>query len=164
MKYSIGIDCGLSGGIVVLNDTCKIELKLVTPVIKGPKNEYNVSEMIKLLKPYTSDAIIGIEKQQAFKQQGVTSTFKTGRGYGLWEGIVAALGASYILVHAKTWQKEILKDVNKLDTKQASALIAHRVFPNESFKATARCTTDHDGLTDACCISLYVYRINKLGR
>lgn len=159
--YYIGIDVGYEGGIVILDENGKIEKKAITPVIRGEKSEYDLPSMITLLTPYAKNSIIGIEKQQSMPAQGVSSVFKLGRGYGLWEGIVATLGTSYVLVHPKTWQKEILKDMDKSDTKQAGAIVCHRVFPTEDFKATAKCRVDHIGLTDACCISLYIYHMNK---
>ena len=161
MEHFCGIDVGLSGGVVILDSSGNMVSKVVTPIIKGPKSLYNIPEMINLLTPYAKNSIIGIEKQQAFSKQGVVSMFNLGRGYGLWEGIVATLGASYVLVHPKTWQKEILKDMDKSDTKQAGAIVCHRVFPTEDFKASDRCRVDHIGLTDATCIALYIYHTNK---
>jgi len=158
--YYIGIDCGFTGGIIVLDDTGNLVEKIITPLIPGKKPMYDVHAMAGILSKY-KDAIVGIEKQQAYPQQGVSSTFKTGRGYGLWEGIVVGLGMSYDIISPKTWQKEVLKDVSKLDTKQAGAVICHRVFPKEDFRASSRCRVDHIGLTDATCIALYVYRTNR---
>jgi hypothetical protein len=161
MSYYIGIDVGYAGAVVILDATGKLVKKDVTPLIKGDKPAYDLQSMIALLVAHKDDGIVGIEKQQSMPAQGVSSTFKLGRGYGLWEGIVATLGMPYELVHPKTWQKEILKDMDKSDTKQAGAVVCHRVFPKENFKASDRCKVDHIGVTDATCIALYVYHKNK---
>ncbi|MFA5790564.1 MAG: hypothetical protein WC976_05860 [Caldisericia bacterium] len=170
MKY-IGIDGGLDGGVVLIESgsaggegpLCKIAGKHITPTIAGKKSkrEYNVPEMVNILKqcPPESSFVI-LEFAQSMPKQGVVSSTKIGRGFGLWEGIIAALGIPYAIVHPRTWQKEMLTDMNKKDTKQASAIIAHRLFPTENFKKSEKCKKDHSGLTDACLLGVYGYKIH----
>lgn len=167
-----GIDCGLDGGIVMIEQlsterNCpltKIVGKYITPTIVGKKSkkEYNVPEMVGILRrcPPENSFVI-LEFAQSMPKQGVSSSAKIGRGFGLWEGIIATLGIPYGIVHPRTWQKDMLKDVNKKDTKQASAIIAHRLFPTENFKATEKCKKDHSGLTDACLMAIYGCKIKS---
>jgi hypothetical protein len=51
----------------------------------------------------------------------------------------------------------MLRDQPHGDTKKASAIIAKRLFPGETFLATERCKKVHDGLTDATLLALYGY-------
>ena len=151
----IGIDCGLSGAITVIEKSKIIE-KIVMPVIKitKTKHDYDIPAIITFLNNYPEANII-IEKTQALPGKGVVQMFKLGRGYGIIIGIVAALKYPYFLVHPKTWQTKMFRDVNKDNTKLASIYVAKRLFPNENFKATSRCKKDHDGLTDSALIAYY---------
>jgi hypothetical protein len=98
---SIGIDPGLSGAVVALGPNEKLSGWYDTPTLavgKGSKRDYDVRAMADCLHDLSMGEAeicrVWIEKQQAFRKQGVTSTFATGRGFGLWEGIVSALGFS----------------------------------------------------------------------
>ena len=42
MNYFTGIDNGLNGGIVVLDEQQRVVKKLVMPVIQGKKKEYDI--------------------------------------------------------------------------------------------------------------------------
>lgn len=162
--YYIGIDNGINGGVVCTDHYDRVIFKYAGPeyIIHGQKTEYDPSEMSDILKQIQKEEIgmVALEKAQAFPGQGVVSQWSIGRGYGLWEGIIVALGLKYVLVHPKTWQKEILKDLNKADTKQASALFAQRMCPDTDWRQTEKCRKIHDGLTDAFCLSVYARRIS----
>lgn len=160
----IGIDNGLDGGIVVIDQSgeagqsIKITNKYLMPTISGKKSkmEYNVPEMSRLLKQFSPEnTFVVLEFAQSMPGQGVASSTKIGMGFGIWQGIIVTLGLPYTIVHPRTWQKHMLVDVNKKDTKQASAIISHRFFPNENFKKSERCKKDHSGWTDACLLSMY---------
>lgn len=165
MKYFIGIDNGINGAVVVIDEDGKVISKYVGPsyTIKGEKTEYDVAEMVDILKEFEWNeiAMVTLERAQAFPGQGVVSMFNIGRGYGLWEGIIKALGLKYTIVHPKTWQKEILKDLNKTDTKQASAIYAQRMGPDVDWRISERGRKIHDGLTDAYCLAEYGKRLTN---
>ena len=154
----IGIDPGLSGAIAWIEKSGKLTI-CKTPVIKNPKGktEYAVSDMVKLLKRFPHATGVTLEKVGAMPGQGVTSMFSMGRGLGLWEGIIVALGLPYVKVAPQTWQKEILRDFKrqKGEAKQASILNAQRMFPTQSFLPTPRCTKIDDNMCDATNLALY---------
>lgn len=167
MNYFIGIDPGLKGGLCLLDENGSVENLLVMPVMKiGTKNTLDIKVIIawfeacKLKGPII---MVALEKQQAMSKQGVTSTFNTGRGFGLLEGIISTLSIPYRVIRAVDWQKEMFKGLPKAKgmTKVHSALIAQQLFPKMSFKASDRCTNLHDGLTDAVLIGEYIRRETK---
>jgi len=132
------------------------------PTLKGKnaKRQYNVQEMVATIKRFPANELIVIlEMSQSMPKQGVSSTFSIGKGFGIWQGILSALGIRFAIVHPKTWQKEVLKDIDRTDTKQASAIVAQRIFPGVVFKATERCKVIHSGLTDAVCMAEYGLRL-----
>jgi len=78
------------------------------------------------------------------------------RNYGLIEGVCIGVGIPYTIVPPREWQKVMLSGVSKkLNTKAASILIAKRLYPGVSLRATERCTTDHHGMSDALLIAEY---------
>jgi len=154
----ISIDNGLSGAIVILQGNIILE-KIRMPIInttKG-KKEYDIPEIIKLIEKYDNAEII-IEKAQAMPKLGTVQAFNFGKNYGILLGIFTALKRRYYIVHSKTWQTEMFRDMNYKDTKQASAIAAQRLFPNENFIATERSKKVHDGMTDATLMGVYAQR------
>jgi len=134
----------------------------VMPVTKvGTKNKLDAQAVAQWIKSCATEEelrMVAIEEQRPMHKQGVTSTFSTGRGYGILEGIVAALELPYELIRSVDWQKEMFKGLPKGDTKEHSARIAKQLFPKEDFKKSDRCTNIHDGLTDATLIAEYIRR------
>ena len=164
-KLFVGIDPGLSGGISGIDADGILIFKKVTPIIYGKdtKRIYDIPGMISIFKTFQSRIkIICLEKTQAFPgKQGASSTHSIGKGGGLWEGIIATLEIPYSIVGPRSWQREIFRDMNHIDSKQASLLACQRLFPNESWLATERSRRPHDGLTDAACLAEYGRRIYR---
>ena len=157
MKY-IGVDNGLSGGIAVIEGT-KVHELITMPTVQATdtRGEYDVHAIVKLLKRYP-DARVIIEKAHAMPKLGTVSAFSFGKLYGMMQGITAALEMPMSIVHSKTWQKEMFRDLNSSNTKQASVIIAKQLYPEQSFLPTERSKKPHDGLTDAILIATYGQR------
>jgi hypothetical protein len=66
-----------------------------------------------------------IEKSQAFPDQGAVSNFSTGHGFGLWLGLIVAMGLGHELVRPAVWKKDMGLDKDK----KRSIMIAKRLFP-----------------------------------
>ena len=158
---TIGVDPGLSGGITVLDENGAIINKYIMPIIKSAKgkNEIDVKGVVAIFEKALPIKMVGIEKQQAFQKQGLSSTFKTGRGFGILEGIAAGMKIPYMIIGAKIWQKKMFEGMGKADTKQLSKQVAQRLYPNEDFRPTERCTKTSDGITDSLLIGLFVLNL-----
>ncbi len=153
-----GIDPGKDGAIVVL-DGKRIIHSSKTPVIrvgKGSKREYDPQAMGELLSSFEFDLVL-IEKQQAFPGQGVSSTFATGYGYGLWIGLLSKSSIPYEEVRPAAWAKKMLAGTSGKG-KGAHILAAKRVFPGINLRKSDRARTDDDGIADAALIAMYGYR------
>jgi hypothetical protein len=162
----IGIDNGLSGGIVAINEKQEIIGRCVMPVIKGKKTDYDIGKIYNFLSRINDvfinqDIFVALEKAHVRPVSGKRACFMTGFGYGVMQGILKALGVSYEIVSPKDWQKEILKGMNTGDTKKDSIMFCKRKWPKEDWTATERSKKEHDGLTDAGCMALYCYRQNR---
>ena len=95
----IGVDPGMSGGVVWLEDgipptVCKF----------GDLTEGDISEVFSKL-PVQSFAIL--ESVHSFPGQGVASSFKFGMNFGMLKGFLYGFGIPFELVTPQKWQKEI---------------------------------------------------------
>jgi len=167
MKYYIGIDNGLSGGITVIDENQKIIKSIVMPVIKGKKTEYDVNTIVGFFRGLDMDSQIDrtdmfvcLEKAHVRPISGKRACFMTGFGYGVMQGILESLCFSYEIVSPNEWMKDILKGMDTND-KKGSIMWCKRKYPNENWAATERSTKPHDGKTDSCALAVYCYRRNK---
>jgi len=166
----IGIDPGLDGGIAALippsNENQRTEVNLTkTPVIGG--KDYDIQDMKRILSTYRMigfDMFCTIENQISMPGQGLTSTLQTGKGFGIWLGLLAGLEIPYQVIAAISWQKKLFTGVKgNLNTKAKSEVIAKRLFPNADFRKSDRARVANDGLTDAACIAEYGRRTHIVG-
>lgn len=161
----VGIDNGLNGGIVVLDDAQVVLHKYVMPTIKlRGKKEFDVNSIVNIFMnlkgQYGKYIHVALEQAHVRPVSGKRACFTTGGGYYLMQGIMAALGISFEIVPPRKWQKELLSGLGT-DTKQASIMYCRQKWPHVKWTATDRCTKDHDGLCDAAALSVWAFRTNK---
>lgn len=160
---AIGIDNGLLGAVVAIDSSFRLVDYRDTPILnlgkKGKtKNEFATAEMGKILRDVSSKAAyvkVWLEVAHAMPKQGVSSTFKTGRGFGLWEGICIGIGLVYDIVHPKTWTKVVLHDVPAGDPKARSMAKCQRLFPTLPLTKPRGTVLSLDGRSDAALIAYY---------
>lgn len=156
----LGIDPGLDGGIAAIPQEGIVQLTK-TPVIFG--REYDIQGMRSVLALYCgiTKPFAMLEQQIAMPGQGLSSTLQTGKGFGIWLGLLAGLEIPYQVIGARQWQTKLFTGVSsKLDTKAKSEIIAKRLFPSADFRKSERARVANDGLTDAACIAEYARRIS----
>lgn len=162
---TMGLDNGIAGAIASYNsETSEIKVYPM-PIItikkaKGNKNEYNLRAIINIIKAFGHIDMAIIERAHAFPGQGVVSMFNIGRGFGMLEGILAALDIPYMIVHSKTWQKKMFEGMPHADTKQASIVTAQRLFPGIKLFASDKATKLHNGMSDAALMAYYGYLLH----
>jgi len=135
-----------------------------TPTVRigktGNKRDYDVAAMRSILSGVMPEMVV-LEKQQSMptelhgRRQGTASSFSTGFGYGLWYGLIVGLGLPLTIVHARTWQAKLCRDVPGDSTKARSIIAAGRLFPAVDLRATERCRVAHDGKADALLLAYY---------
>lgn len=149
----VGIDPGLSGGVAVIPASGYVEI-YDPPTFEvecrrgkkgGHRREYDIAGMTQILKdvlalnwgPSLADCpvLVCLEVQQPmpsdsrFGKQGSIQTFSLGYGYGLWRGVVGALGIPCELVRPAAWKgpRGLLAGLPK--EKEASRMRAIELFP-----------------------------------
>lgn len=146
---------GLDGGLVLLLDGVVAQVVVMPTFSVGQgRREYDAPVLVQKIRGMRPNHVF-IERAQSLPQQGVASTFNTGRGFGLVCGIVAALGLAHTIVGPRTWQGALLRDLSKTDTKAAAAIVCGRLWPDQDWRATERCTKAHTGLCDAALVAEY---------
>ena len=161
MKLVIGIDPGKAGGIVAIgsDDDPIYSHRANGPDGydgKGPANPSAYNDALEMawaafgVRP----SMVVLEIQQAMPKQGVTSTFRTGCGYGIWLGALAARRWPYVVLRAKDWRKRAGITVPRGgDPKTATIALVQARLPTLDL-TPGRIRKPHDGIADAAGMAL----------
>lgn len=153
----IGIDPGLSGAVAAIWPDGVVQV-WDTPVVtvRKSRRDYLTADMATILRNVqgNSESVMAmVERGIPMPRQSSSTTYTTGRGGGLWEGILAGLGIGYELVAPRDWKKKIGLPVGA--DKGASRLLAQRLFP-QSAKLFSR--VRDDGRAEALLMAEYLRR------
>jgi hypothetical protein len=168
VKFYIGIDPGLSGVLAVLVEKPGARLEVSTHRVptmhvakksgKGKVHRYNLPMMFGLLKQFTGTRVIaGLEELSGRPGQSSQSVFGMGRGFGIWEALLAAAQIPMVPIPPQTWKKNLgvtgKPGQDDRSRKAESVLKAQQLFPWVEFPYV----TDHNK-ADAVLIAEYVRR------
>ena len=156
----IGVDPGLSGAIATIRNY-PVRERVVVKVMPMPthaltksKKELDEQAIAQFFRQrHAAIQHVFMEKVHSMPGQGVSSCFTFGCGWGLLRGMFSALQIPYTLVHPTTWKKVMCRDQPK--GKDASIIVAKRLFPTVSLLPTERSRKDNDGMADALLIAEY---------
>jgi crossover junction endodeoxyribonuclease RuvC len=164
-RFYVGIDPGLSGAVAVIDNKNKIVSIEDTPVVKVKKSKtrtlYLESRMADLLVAIGKQGVIlmaGIENVHAMPKQGVTSMFSMGTGFGIWLGILAALGIPYTRIEPRAWKKNM--GIESGSSKSASAVRAYQLYSTAPL-IRPRSRVPSDGRADALLLAAHMLKLSK---
>ena len=177
----IGIDPGVKGGIVVLqegkilerNPMPIISIRLTSRAKSGKfktKNEVDGMKVYKIMKKYPN-ALVMIEDVKTIEQASKSNNFTLGEAVGVPKGIALGLFGRYYRAYSKTWQKEVLRkrdivyeDIGetRIDKKATSLKAALRYFPDETFILEGK-RVPHDGIYEGALMAVYGEKLIKDG-
>lgn len=161
MKY-VGIDVGLDGGIVALNEDLSVFAATPMPTLGVGKTKRAIDEaaIVEFMEAVErrGNLFVVVEKAQAMPGQGVTSMFSYGVGFGVLRGILSALHIPHELTTPQSWQNVILRGVQGDGTKGRSVLKCQQAIPTLNLKP-GRYKAAHDGLADSGCIALFAHHL-----
>ena len=141
-----GIDPGVTGGIAFYNGLELYAHRVPTYKIAN-KKVLDMEGICKLLV-YHEPKMVFIEQQHAMPRQGVSSTFKTGFNYGLYIGILHALGYTYTVVTPKKWKGDLEVSSDKDMARQR----ATDLMPMGESSWSRKC---EDGVAEASLIAYW---------
>ena len=158
-----GIDPGLEGSICVLNKDKEVIFHEVMPKIGEELDLKELSSIFMKLKTEIGVNLVILEKSQTRPNQSSQSGLKTGRNYGILEGMLAMLSIPYRETRPQEWAKlltPIKKGKKKLSASQAYKLRkernlreAQKLFPLVDFRASEKCRVAHSGKVDSILIA-----------
>jgi Holliday junction resolvasome RuvABC endonuclease subunit len=152
----VGIDPGLSGAMALLSRDEKILELTDMPVFKLTKNKrsLDIDRVVGVLEDWRGfhgAFRVMLERQQSMPQQGVSSTFTTGVGFGSLLGVLAAQKVRHEIVSPAAWKKSIFGAGKH--QKGASGALCSRLWPGTDLGRRQ----SHDR-SDALLIALYGLR------
>ena len=160
MKTILGIDPGLSGGLVLLNKDRELVNKWVMPTLKhGSTKVKDLPKLRSILSEAAESADHAYLEQYGMRRrQSMQSAAKTGVGFGYLEAMLVCFGMSYTVVAPNKWCAEIHKGISGDKAKEKSRIAVSRLFPNEELLATEKSSVMHEGLMDALLIAEFGVR------
>ncbi len=137
MKVKIGIDPGIGGGIAVLGGGAPVAFDMPVMPLSKTKHQVNAAELVRIIRPlamnhpgmvaYLERASVRPAKPSGDERaQGVVSQGNFMMGYGVIQGVLAALGVPMVLVTPVVWKRRA--GLLKKD-KAESRTLAQQLFP-----------------------------------
>ena len=165
MVRIVGIDPGITGAVVVIDNHGEIKRSIRTPILmEKTKKVYDLSLMREVLRGAQHDAeseggtvMVGLEKVHSLPRDGRVGAFRFGMGYGMWQGLLSGLFIAYLEVTPQRWQGRMLAGYPRGDQTKTSAVRAAKgLFPHIpiNFKADW-------GMADAALIAEYTRREHR---
>jgi crossover junction endodeoxyribonuclease RuvC len=121
----LGIDPGLSGAWVLLEDGQPIEWGLMPTIVEGSNRRVNGYALAREWREIHID-VAHIESVNARPGQGVTSMFSFGHATGTVKGVLSALEIPVRVITPQSWKKAVGL-INK--DKDAARSLATSIWP-----------------------------------
>ena len=122
----LGVDPGLSGAYVLLENRVPIEWGVMPTMMEGKSNRINASALASQWRNARIDLAF-LEQVGAMPGQGVTSMFTFGHATGTVRGVLGALEIPTRLVTPQAWKKHVGL-LNK--DKDAARSLAIQLWPD----------------------------------
>ena len=156
----LSVDPGRKGALVALDE----DKGWFTHNLQYDNKKLNSYYFLSLLKFYKPSIII-IEKQTTYRRQsikaGQTIMANYGRLIGLSEAWCKENHGEILTPSPIEWQKVIIPNVDKGETKKASIARVQKKYPNIPLLATTRSRTPSDGIADAVNMIDWYLQTNK---
>lgn len=144
----IGIDPGLTGAIAEIIDGELISVMDMPLRDKGNVDGRAVHVFVRSRRQLSGTSHVWIEEVHSMPSQGVVSTFKFGKSFGVVIGAAEAACASINYARPRAWKDHFGLSSNKED----SLVLARELFPyREDFFRLKK----HNGRAEAALIALY---------
>ena len=104
----IGIDPGLSGAIVIMEENSPIEWQRMPTMKTGSANRVNAPALAAMIKPYLyldKPLHAYVELVSSMPGQGVASMFSFGHSAGVIQGVLGAFEIPVTMVTPSQWKK-----------------------------------------------------------
>ena len=153
----IGVDNGLTGGLVALSDHPgpPIEMRTMPTRGKAKGNEVDAEMVWSFIDKWDRASVTVILETPGKHSPGVQALCSMWDSYGAIRGVLESRGIRHHRITPQAWQKVMLPGCAKGDTKPAALARARQLWPAETWLASPRCSKPHDGMIDAALIAEY---------
>lgn len=152
---TLGIDPGLTGGYIALNQGRPGER--IVPYAQGMLpvrgKDVCVAELAAELLLYPPDLVV-LERVASRGKDGVKSMFTFGKVYGQLMAMAQIMQWPLLLVNPQQWKKVVLTGTDR--TKEATCAYVSMRFPTINLRPDGA-RKDRDGIADAACLAEYGY-------
>ena len=158
----IGIDNGISGGLVALSPNSQIIACLPMPSLKARKgNEIDIATVWRWITglDVQSDKFAVIVEEPGGSKSAKAATSMAGSFHAL-RSMCVLKDLRWHRITPQLWQKAMLPGCAPGDTKPRALAACRELWPAEPFLASERCRCAHEGLVDAALIAEYARRKN----
>lgn len=162
----IGIDNGTKGAIVALDHRRVAVVQARMPRLNKNPDIREIARVLKMaIDKSGGDVYCILEHAQAFPQQGRSSAFNYGTGYGAVQAALIMLDIPHEIQTPRTWQKAIGltcpstvkgKNDRRAWMKQAVIELVKRRLPSLDL-TPGQVRKPHDGLADAGAMALAAF-------
>lgn len=159
MRTFVGIDPGATGGVAVMREDGVVLEAIPMPTVVFDPNATKTVNMADALAIYAilkkhKPVVVGIERQNAMRGQGIASTFTLGQQYGVVLSAARLAYSNIEIIQPLTWKKAIFgKELEANKTQSVEQACA--AFPE--FVAVLK-KTEKSGVSDAIWIAEYLRR------
>lgn len=168
IKTVVGIDNGVSGGLVAVDGHGALIFKSVMPIKKSRKaNEVDIAAVVRLLEVsfgvedleemHSKDIVFVIEEPGGSKNAKAATSMAG--SFHSFRGMFETLLVQWERITPQQWQKVMLPGCKSGETKLRAASRVKELWPHESFLPTDRCTKLDEGMVDAALIAEYGRRM-----
>ncbi|HYF53930.1 MAG TPA: hypothetical protein VEA41_06700 [Salinarimonas sp.] len=156
MSLTIGLDPGKDGALVALDGMTVLAQVLTADLLL--EKQYvpeRLAEEVRrvLLLGDPSSALVVLETPMVLPGEAGRAGLTTGKGWGLWRGIFAALGIAVIEPAPSAWTRAMLRDAPG-EGKARAVHVASSRLPGLNLTPGRR-RKPHEGLADAAVLALY---------
>ena len=155
MTAYVGIDPGMTGGIAYVTATGVLGDCVQMPTHDGEVSGWMLAQILEVYREDIQDRmVVVVENVHSMPKQGVSSTFKFGKSFGIVLGVVQGMGLPMHRVTPQAWKKThtlIGKD------KDASRGLATELWPSMSMHWSRK---KDNGVSDAALIAEHARREN----
>jgi hypothetical protein len=156
----IGIDNGLSGGIVAIQGPSIIKSWTMPTRGKATGNEVDAEMLASFFDNWMRDEYSVVLETPGKFAKGVQAISSMWDSYGATRAVLECRGCRHHRIPPQRWQKVMIPNCAKGDTKPAALARARQLWPTMDWAATPRSVKPHEGLVDAALIAEYARILN----
>jgi hypothetical protein len=153
----IGIDNGITGGLVALSDRPGPPIAMIKTPSKRwrRRNEIDIRSIHRWISDVTSgnlsNAFYTVEEPN--NSRNASTAYSVASSFHSLRGFFDAKFLDFDRITPQSWQKRMLGKFETGQSKKAALAKARELWPDEKWLASPRCSTPHEGMIDAALIA-----------